>query len=144
MVLDEAGWTRLHDAVDRRDGDEVRRRIADKANVNAAAKDGRTPLHLAAEAGDREIVRALLDGKADLNPKDAAGRTPVERAARRTARTWFRFWRNAAATCRTCSRPPASAGSKWWKPCSRKTRNRPGRRMHIAERRCTWRPGGVM
>ena len=80
--LDRAGWTRLHVAADRHDGDEVRRLLAEKANVNAAAKDGRTPLHLAAEAGDREIVRALLDGKADLNPKDAAGRTPVERAAR--------------------------------------------------------------
>ena len=81
-ILSKMGWTRLHTAVDRGDVDEVRRRIADRLDVNAAAKDGRTPLHLAAEAGDREIVRALLDGKADLNPKDASGRTPVERAAR--------------------------------------------------------------
>ncbi len=80
--LDKAGWMRLHTAVDRGDVDEVRRRIADRLDVNAAAKDGRTPLHLAAEAGDADIVRVLLDARADLNPKDAAGRTPVELAAR--------------------------------------------------------------
>ena len=81
-ILDKAGWTRLHTAVERGDVDEVRRRFAERMDVNAAAKDGRTPLHLAAEAGDLEVVKALLDGKAELNLKDAAGRTPVELAAR--------------------------------------------------------------
>jgi ankyrin repeat protein len=81
-VLDKAGWTRLHTAVERGDVDEVRRRIVEKVDVNAAAKDGQTPLHLAAEAGDLECVQALLDGKAELNPKDSAGRTPVQLAAR--------------------------------------------------------------
>ena len=80
--LDKAGWTRLHAAVERGDVDEVRRRIAERMDVNAAAKDGRTPLHLAAEAGDLEVVQALLDGKADPNLRDSAGRTPVELAAR--------------------------------------------------------------
>ena len=79
--LDKAGWTRLHTAVERGAVDEVRRRIAERMDVNAAAKDGRTPLHLAAEAGDLEVVKALLDGKAELNLTDAAGWTPVQLAA---------------------------------------------------------------
>jgi len=80
-ILNKAGWTRLHTAVERGDVDEVRRRIGERADVNAAAKDGRTPLHVAAAAGNREIVQALLDGKADINAKDAVGRTPVQLAA---------------------------------------------------------------
>ena len=65
------------------DADEVRRLLAAKADVNAAAGDGMTALHWAAYHGDVALVRALLRAKASVTATTRLGaNTPLHVAAR--------------------------------------------------------------
>ena len=61
--------------------DEVKKLIAQGADVNVVDEYGRTPLHITAAAGQVEIVKLLLAHGARLEIKDNAGRTPLHYAA---------------------------------------------------------------
>ncbi|MGD0546393.1 MAG: ankyrin repeat domain-containing protein [Terracidiphilus sp.] len=54
--------------------------LANKADVNAKAKNGSTPLHLAAAKGNKDIVELLLANKAEINALDNDGWSPVHSA----------------------------------------------------------------
>jgi hypothetical protein len=54
--------------------------LANKADVNAKAKNGSTPLHLAAAKGNKDIVELLLDNKAETNAVDNEGWSPLHSA----------------------------------------------------------------
>ncbi len=74
------GQTPLHVAAfnDRKDVAEFL--LANKADVNAKAKNGSTPLHLAAAKGNKDIVELLLANKADIDAADNEGWSPVHSA----------------------------------------------------------------
>ena len=55
--------------------------IAEGAEVNAKAKDGRTALMWASQKGHRDVVQALLAKGADVNAKDNKGRTALMAAS---------------------------------------------------------------
>ncbi len=61
-------------AIDQQDLEEVKRLLADGANVNAAYRQGRTPLHFAVVPLDvppsTDIVRLLIQGGANVNAHD--------------------------------------------------------------------------
>jgi hypothetical protein len=59
--------------------DEINKRIAAGADVNAKGYDGRTPLHNAVPYYT-ESVKALIEAGADVNAKDDGGRTPLHNA----------------------------------------------------------------
>jgi hypothetical protein len=77
---EQFGQTPLHVAAfnDRKDVAEFL--LANKADVNAKAKNGSTPLHLAAAKGNKEIVELLLDNKAEINAVDNEGWSPLHSA----------------------------------------------------------------
>lgn len=54
--------------------------LANKADVNAKAKNGSTALHLAAAKGDAGIVELLLANNADVNALDNEGWSPMHSA----------------------------------------------------------------
>ncbi len=65
------------------DAAEVRRLLAQKADVNAAAGDGMTALHYAAFHGNAELAQALLKAKASVTSTTRLGdNTPLHVAAR--------------------------------------------------------------
>jgi hypothetical protein len=74
------GQTPLHVAAfnDRKDVAEFL--LANKADVNAKAKNGSTPLHLAAAKGNKDIVELLLANKANINALDNDGWSPLHSA----------------------------------------------------------------
>lgn len=55
--------------------------LANKADVNAKAKNGSTPLHLAAAKGNKDIVELLLAHHAEINALDNDGWSPMHSAA---------------------------------------------------------------
>ena len=61
--------------------------LANKADVNAKAKNGSTPLHLAAAKGNKDIVELLLANNADVNALDNEAWSPMHSAT---------FWRQDA------------------------------------------------
>ncbi|MGA3346733.1 MAG: ankyrin repeat domain-containing protein [Terracidiphilus sp.] len=78
---DKYGQTPLHIAAfnDRKDVAEFL--LANKADVNAKAKNGSTPLHLAAAKGNKDMVELLLANKADIDAVDNEGWSPLHSAA---------------------------------------------------------------
>jgi ankyrin repeat protein len=64
------------------DAAQIRKLIAQGADVNARDKDGLTPLMRAAREGRTEIARALVEAGADMNVRDcaSAGWTPLMHA----------------------------------------------------------------
>lgn len=77
---DQYGQTPLHIAAFNDHKDVVEFLLANKADVNAKAKNGSTPLHLAAAKGNKDIVEVLLANKADINATDNEGWSPVHSA----------------------------------------------------------------
>jgi hypothetical protein len=77
------GQTALHIAAFNDRLDVAKALLADKADVNAKAKNGSTPLHLAAAKGSKDMVELLLANKADVNAVDNDGWTPMH-----SATTW--------------------------------------------------------
>ncbi len=73
----------LHDAVQKGDLEEVKRLIADGADVNAKARKGDTPLHSAAWFGYKAMAKLLIEKGADVNAKTNTGATPLDWAIRR-------------------------------------------------------------
>ena len=68
----------LHDAAERGDLDEVKRLIAEGANLNAIDdKLGGTPLHYAALRGHKAIAELLIAKGADVNASDHLGTTAL-------------------------------------------------------------------
>ena len=69
----------LVDAVMNEDFEQVKTRIAKRANVNARDKtfDGMSPLHAAVETGNFEIAQYLLAYGAKPNSRDFLKRTPL-------------------------------------------------------------------
>ena len=88
LVVAAAGFTVWSDApvaeaARTGDADEVRRLLADGADVNAARGDGMTALHFAAERGDEVIAEMLLYAGAAVEPVTRIGAyTPLHLAAR--------------------------------------------------------------
>jgi hypothetical protein len=75
------GQTPLHIAAFNDYKDLAEFLIANKADVNAKAKNGSTPLHLAAAKGNKDIVELLLANKADVNALDNEGWSPTHSAS---------------------------------------------------------------
>jgi ankyrin repeat protein/beta-lactamase regulating signal transducer with metallopeptidase domain len=71
----------LHEAAKARDVDEVKRLIAQGADVNSEDWKRQTALHLAAEHGYIDIARILIANGSDVNAKDKYGYTPLHEAA---------------------------------------------------------------
>ncbi|MGA2890417.1 MAG: ankyrin repeat domain-containing protein [Terracidiphilus sp.] len=67
------GQTPLHIAAFDDHLDVAKLLLANKADVNAKAKNGSTPLHLAAAKGNKDMVELLLASKADINAVDNDG-----------------------------------------------------------------------
>ncbi|XP_025078776.1 LOW QUALITY PROTEIN: ankyrin repeat domain-containing protein 39-like [Pomacea canaliculata] len=62
--------------------DELERRLAHGADVNARDKSGYTALHYAARSGHRDVCCLLLNHGAEVNATTTAGSaTPLHRAA---------------------------------------------------------------
>jgi ankyrin repeat protein len=57
--------------------------LANKANANAATKDGRTALYIAAKNGHESVVAVLLANNANINATNSAGNTALIAAAER-------------------------------------------------------------
>jgi hypothetical protein len=74
------GQTPLHVAAFNDHKDVAEFLLANKADVNAKAKNGSTPLHLAAAKGNKDIVELLLANKADINALDNEGWSPMHSA----------------------------------------------------------------
>jgi ankyrin repeat protein len=74
------GATPLHFAASMGSKNIAELLLANKADVNAKAKDGRTPLHLAAQLGHKDVVELLLANNASVDAK-ADGSTPLHLAA---------------------------------------------------------------
>jgi hypothetical protein len=77
---DKYGQTPLHFAAFNDRLDVAKLLLADKADVNAKAKNGSTPLHLAAAKGNKDMVELLLTNKADVNAVDNDGWSPMHSA----------------------------------------------------------------
>ena len=61
--------------------EDVKRRLADGADVNAKDDDGWTPLFYAADEGHKEIAELFIAAGADVNAKTGRGFTPLYMAA---------------------------------------------------------------
>jgi len=82
----------LHEAAKEGDVEEVKRLIAEGANVNATeGKSAWTPLLSAATEGHAEVVRVLLANGAKVNMGDSYGYTPL----------YYAIWSNDEETVRT-------------------------------------------
>ena len=80
--------TALHGAALRGDVDEVRRLIAQGADLKATDKNGNTALHKAADSWLRnerhaDVIAELIERGADVNAQNKDGNTPLHKAARR-------------------------------------------------------------
>lgn len=60
---------------------EIKRLIAQGADVNDKGHRGYRPIHLAAMSGNAEIIKLLLNAGADINAKTDAGSTPLHEVA---------------------------------------------------------------
>ena len=63
--------------------EELRRKLADGADVGAKGKRGETPLHIAVEWSDACVTRVLIESGAEVNAVDEIGVTPLHLAARK-------------------------------------------------------------
>jgi ankyrin repeat protein len=72
----------LHQAAAAGDIEQVRKLLAQGADVNEKDKDGSTPLHEATGNGWIDVVQLLLEKGANVEAADASGRTPLHRASR--------------------------------------------------------------
>lgn len=77
---EQYGQTPLQIAVFNGHKDVAEYLLANKADVNAKAKNGSTALHLAAAKGDKEIVELLLAHDAQVNALDNDGWSPMHSA----------------------------------------------------------------
>jgi hypothetical protein len=77
---EQYGQTPLHIAAFNDRLDVAKLLLADKADVNAKAKNGSTPLHLAAAKGNKDMVELLVASKADVNALDNEGWSPAHSA----------------------------------------------------------------
>jgi len=77
---EQYGQTPLHMAAFNDHKDVAEFLLANKADVNAKAKNGSTPLHLATARGNKDIVELLLANKADINALDNDGWSPMHSA----------------------------------------------------------------
>jgi uncharacterized protein len=80
---DEFGRTRLFEAVERGDLDEVKALIKAGAALDKPGNNGVTPLVRAAEAGENVIITNLVAAGADTDRPDAQGRTALMAAAQK-------------------------------------------------------------
>ena len=64
---EESMYSGLHDAASKGDADQVRKLVAQGANVEARDSGGRTPLHVAAFKSHEDVVKALAEAGADMN-----------------------------------------------------------------------------
>ena len=74
-------FSRLYDAVDENDLDQVRELLTRGERPNISDGQGRTPLFLAARNGNLAMVELLLSHGARPGPADRTGRTPLYVAA---------------------------------------------------------------
>jgi ankyrin repeat protein len=70
----------LADAAEKADWTQVRKLLADHADVSAAQPDGMTPLHWAAYHDDAEALKLLLAAKANAKAENRYGVTPLSLA----------------------------------------------------------------
>ena len=80
-TIDEFGSTFLHQAASDGCKDLAELLLANKADINAKAKNGERPLHYAAWANQKDVAKLLLVNKAKVNAKDNYGDTPLHKAA---------------------------------------------------------------
>ena len=81
--MGQRGYTKLHDAAQSGNLDEVRVLLRAGKNPNHFDEGGCTPLHYAAEAGHAEVVKELLSSGVDVNAQDeeAIGNTAISHIA---------------------------------------------------------------
>jgi ankyrin repeat protein len=76
-----AGHSRLSDAIQAGNRQEIRRLLKDPAEVTATEADGTTPLHWAVRSDDLETAKALLAAGAHAAAANRYGVTPLSLAA---------------------------------------------------------------
>ena len=67
----------LHNAAKNGDIEQVKKLIAQGADVNAKGRHGLMALTIASEKGHVDVVKALLSKGADVNVKDSSGQTAL-------------------------------------------------------------------
>ena len=87
----------LADAVERRDGGEVRRLLAGGGDVNGAQVDGTTALHWAAFHDDVETATALVRAGAKVNVANRYGMVPLAQACMNGSGAMVRLLAGAGA-----------------------------------------------
>ena len=75
-------WTPLHYAAEQGHKDIAKLLLANKADVNAKAEDGRSPLHWAAWNGHKELVELLLAHGVQANARGEDDKTPLHWASK--------------------------------------------------------------
>ena len=73
--------SKLAEAIQAGDRNEVRKLLKDPAEVKATEADGTTPLHWAVRSDDLETSKALLSAGANANAANRYGVTPLSLAA---------------------------------------------------------------
>jgi ankyrin repeat protein len=73
--------SRLAEAIQAGDREEVRKLLKDPAEVKATEADGTTPLHWAVRSDDLETSKALLGAGANASAANRYGVTPLSLAA---------------------------------------------------------------
>ncbi len=73
-------WT-LHQAAAAGDVEQVKKLLAQGADVNEKEEDGSTPLHKATGNGWKDVARLLLEKGANVEATDASRQTPLHRAS---------------------------------------------------------------
>jgi ankyrin repeat protein len=70
----------LHEAAAAGNLEQVKKLVAEGADVNAKDEDGRTPLHSAAWYGREDVAAVLLAHGANINEADGSGQAPLHLA----------------------------------------------------------------
>jgi len=80
-AFSQAGLSKLHVAVIKRDSKTVLELLDKGADPNSTSADGTSPLHSACVFGPIQCVEILLDHGANIEARDAGGNTPLTIAA---------------------------------------------------------------
>eukprot|EP00295_Goniomonas_pacifica_P017833 CAMPEP_0175864176 /NCGR_PEP_ID=MMETSP0107_2-20121207/32916_1 /TAXON_ID=195067 ORGANISM="Goniomonas pacifica, Strain CCMP1869" /NCGR_SAMPLE_ID=MMETSP0107_2 /ASSEMBLY_ACC=CAM_ASM_000203 /LENGTH=135 /DNA_ID=CAMNT_0017181379 /DNA_START=13 /DNA_END=420 /DNA_ORIENTATION=- len=109
---------------------EVRRLLAEKANVNSTVTDGRAPLHLSAMKGDVGLSQMLVGAGANVHATDNTGETPLHRSAANGHVSTSQVLVDAGANVRVGYHTPRPCKAKRQQHCRRVVGAKCASRLH--------------